>query len=80
MPDDIAWHVQVEAISYRDIQLSLGVDDAASILFATDSVKQAATMAGWRVALAVRPSKPAVPADASSKFKLVLSMAQSLDH
>lgn len=54
---------QVEAASYRNIALSLGVDSPSELLFATDNIKeaQAAAAAGWQVVLADRPGNAALP-------------------
>jgi len=45
--------VQVEAGSYKNIALSLGVDAPGDVLFATDNVHEAeaAVAAGWQVRL-----------------------------
>lgn len=53
----------MEAGSYRNIALSLGVDAPADLLFATDNLAeaQAAAAAGWQVVLADRPGNAAVP-------------------
>jgi methylthioribulose 1-phosphate dehydratase/enolase-phosphatase E1 len=56
---------KVEAASYKEIALSLGVDDASQVLFATDSLAEAvaASQAGMRVVLTARPGNNALPAD-----------------
>lgn len=70
--------MQVEASSYRNIALSLGVDAAEHICFATDSIKEAeaASQAGWQVALAVRPGNDALPAQ--HPFRVVTTMSELL--
>ena len=71
-------YMQVEAGSYHNIALSLGVDAAEQICFATDNIKEAeaASQAGWQVALAVRPDNEALPAQ--HPFRVVTSMSQLL--
>ena len=56
--------LQVEAGSYRNIALSLGVDSPDEVLFATDNIleAQAAAEAGWQVVLADRPGNKPLPA------------------
>jgi methionine salvage enolase-phosphatase E1 len=56
--------LQVEAGSYRNIALSLGVDSPEEVLFATDNILevQAAAEAGWQVVLADRPGNKPLPA------------------
>lgn len=70
----------MEASSYNNIALSLGVDSAAEVLFATDSVleAQAAAAAGWRVVLADRPGNKPLPADVS--FPVVQTIQEALAH
>ena len=72
--------LQVESQSYHEIALSLGTDSPSEILFATDNIKEAeaATMAGWQVALTVRPGNAALPADAQSRFRVITSMSDLL--
>lgn len=72
--------MQVEESSYKEIALTIGVDDPHSVLFATDSVKEAeaAAAAGWQVALTVRPGNPALPDSAAKSFRIVHSMADLL--
>ena len=72
---------QVESSSYKEIFLSLGLDDTKSVMFATDSIKEAeaAEKAGWSVALAVRPGNAPLPAEAASNFRIVKSMEELLD-
>lgn len=55
--------MQVESSSYQDIALSLGVDKPSLIMFATDSFDEAeaASAAGWRVALTIRPGNKPLP-------------------
>ena len=66
----------MEASSYRNIFLSLGLDKPQSVVFATDSPKEAeaATAAGWAVALVARPGNAALAPEASSKHRIVKSM------
>ncbi|KAL3130630.1 hypothetical protein ABBQ38_008024 [Trebouxia sp. C0009 RCD-2024] len=54
---------KVESSSYQDIALSLGVDKPSLIMFATDSFDEAeaASAAGWRVALTIRPGNKPLP-------------------
>ena len=56
--------VQVDSGSYRNIALSIGVDSATELLFATDNVAEAeaAAQAGWQVVLADRPGNKPLPA------------------
>jgi methylthioribulose 1-phosphate dehydratase/enolase-phosphatase E1 len=67
---------QVEAASYEDIALTLGVDDPAELLFVTDAPAEAraAAAAGWRAALAVRPGNVSLPA--TPCFPVVHSLAE----
>lgn len=53
----------MEAASYRNIALSLGVDSPDELLFATDNINEAraAAAAGWQVVLAERPGNAALP-------------------
>lgn len=71
---------QVEASSYKEILMSLGLDDEKSVLFATDNLREAeaAEEAGWSVALTVRPGNAALPPNATEKFSLVKSMDELL--
>lgn len=68
------WLRQVEANSYKEIALSIGVDSPAQILFATDNILEgyAAAAAGWQVAMTVRPGNKPLPAD--HKFRVVTTM------
>ncbi len=70
--------LQVEAASYRNIALSLGVDSPSELLFATDSVDEAkaAAQAGWRAVLADRPGNKPLPE--SCGFPSVTAMTQLL--
>jgi methionine salvage enolase-phosphatase E1 len=69
---------QVEAASYKEIALALGVDSPADILFATDALAeaQAADAAGWRAVLVERPGNKPLPA--GHKFRVISSMTQLL--
>lgn len=71
----------MEASSYKEIFLSLGLDDAKSVIFATDSYKEAeaADRAGWSVVLAKRPGNTALPPEAQ-RFRAVQSMAELLQY
>ena len=55
--------MQVEATSYNNIALSLGVDNPSQIMFATDNIAEAeaANKAGWQVGLTVRPGNKPLP-------------------
>jgi len=55
---------KVEARSYRDIALTLGVDEPSEILFATDVLGEAlaAKAAGWQAVLVCRPGNKPLPA------------------
>jgi methylthioribulose 1-phosphate dehydratase/enolase-phosphatase E1 len=68
-----------EAGSYANIQATLGVDDASSVLFATDVLAeaQAAAGAGWRAVLVTRPGNKPLP-DEGHGFRIVDSMTQLL--
>lgn len=69
---------KVEASSYDEIALALGVDHPGDILFATDLLleAQAASQAGWRAVVAVRPGNTALPQ--GHGFREVTTMAQLL--
>lgn len=71
----------MEAASYQEIYLSLGVDDPKSILFVTDSLKEAeaAEKAGWSVSLAKRSGNAALPLGAE-RFRIVESMTELLQY
>ena len=64
----------MEAKSYKEIALSIGVDSPSQILFATDNILEgyAAAEAGWHVAMTVRPGNKPLPAE--HKFRVVTSM------
>jgi methylthioribulose 1-phosphate dehydratase/enolase-phosphatase E1 len=61
---------KVEARSYADIALSLGVDAPARVLFLTDSLAEAvaARAAGMRAVLTLRPGNLALPPAAEHGF------------
>ena len=61
--EDTHVDMQVESSSYQNIALSLGVDKPSLIMFATDSFTEAeaASAAGWQVALTVRPGNKPLP-------------------
>lgn len=54
---------KVEATSYHNIQLTLGVDEPGQVLFATDILAeaQAAQAAGWQAVLVARPGNKPLP-------------------
>lgn len=66
--------LQVEASSYDEIALSLGVDQPSQIIFATDNIREAeaAAKAGWQVGLTVRPGNKPLPAQ--HPFRVIQSM------
>lgn len=66
--------LQVEAASYDNIALSLGVNKPAQIIFATDNIQEAeaASKAGWQVGLTVRPGNKPLPAQ--HNFRVIDSM------
>lgn len=68
----MAW--KVEARSYKEIALSIGVDSPSQILFATDNILEgyAAEEAGWQVAMTVRPGNTALPS--GHNFRVVTNM------
>lgn len=67
---------KVEASSYENIALNLGVDSSKNILFVTDNVAEAeaAIKSGWRAVLIDRPGNKPLPAAASSAFSVVTSL------
>lgn len=69
---------KAESASYTNILLSLGVDSAAEVLFATDVLAeaQAAAAAGWQAVLVERPGNKPLPA--GHGFRVVTSMQQLL--
>lgn len=69
---------KVDATSYSNIALSLGTDSSVDILFATDSLAeaQAATAAGWRAVLVVRPGNKVLPE--KHNFRVISSMQELL--
>ena len=71
--------MQIECSSYQDIALSLGVDKPSLILFATDSFAEAeaASAAGWQVALTVRPGNKPLPSRHS--FRIITSMKDLIE-
>ena len=66
--------LQLEATSYDNIALSLGVDNPLQIMFATDNITEAeaATKAGWQVGLTVRPGNKPLPEH--HDFRVIQSM------
>ncbi len=73
--------LQVEAQSYKEIELSLGVDEPSQIMFATDVYGEAvaASEAGWEAVLVVRPGNKPLPSDAAARFRIVESMEELLE-
>ncbi|CAL8467184.1 g6720 [Coccomyxa elongata] len=71
---------KIEAQSYKEIGLSLGIDKPSQILFATDVYGEAvaAKEAGWEAVLVVRPGNKPLPADAGAKFQVVDSLEELL--
>lgn len=68
-------------MSYKEISLSLGVDEPSQITFATDVYGEAvaARQAGWEAVLVVRPGNKPLPADAKDEFRVVESLEQLLE-
>eukprot|EP00208_Stichococcus_sp_RCC1054_P005924 CAMPEP_0206145728 /NCGR_PEP_ID=MMETSP1473-20131121/28286_1 /ASSEMBLY_ACC=CAM_ASM_001109 /TAXON_ID=1461547 /ORGANISM="Stichococcus sp, Strain RCC1054" /LENGTH=486 /DNA_ID=CAMNT_0053542035 /DNA_START=242 /DNA_END=1705 /DNA_ORIENTATION=- len=77
---DTSSGAKVEKESYDNIALSLGVDAPGDVLFATDSLPeaQAATAAGWRVALTVREGNKPLPESGLPTSQVISSMADLL--
>lgn len=73
--------LQVEAKSYKEIELSLGVDEPRLVTFATDVYGEAvaASEAGWEAVLVVRPGNKPLPADASGHFRVIESLEELLE-
>ena len=73
--------MQVEASSYENIALSLGVDSPSQVLFATDNPAEAeaAAAAGWAAVIVDRPGNKPLPAD-GLRFPVVNSMQEALAH
>ena len=69
---------KVEAASYADIVLSLGVDGPQRVLFVTDAIAEAraAAAAGLKVAITHRPGNVALPP--GHGFRVVKSLAELL--
>ena len=59
--DIVSCILQVEAASYKEISLSLGVDSGDEVLFATDILAEAvaAKEAGWNAVLQMLPRNSA---------------------
>lgn len=76
---DTSSGAKVNASSYDNIALSLGVDKPSQIIFATDSIleAEAAATAGWQVALTVRPGNKPLPAHHS--FRIIHSMQKLVE-
>lgn len=71
--------IQVEASSYENIALSLGVDSPTQVLFATDNPAEAeaAAAAGWAAVLVDRPGNKPLLAE-GLRFPVVKSMQEAL--
>ena len=72
---------QSEEKSYRNIAMSLGVDDPSQIMFATDIEAEAvaASAAGWGAVLVVRPGNKPLAKDGSAyKFRQLTSLEELL--
>ena len=71
---DTSSGAKVDAASYDDIALSLGVDSPADLLFATDVLKEAeaAAAAGWGVVVVDRPGNAPLPD--GHEFRVVTTM------
>lgn len=69
---------KMESRSYKDIALSLGVDDSSQILFATDVHAEAvaAQQAGWQAVIVSRPGNKPLPED--NPFRVITSMNELL--
>lgn len=69
---------KMEARSYKEIALNLGVDSTSEILFATDVHAEAvaAKEAGWQVVLVTRPGNKALPE--SHAFRVITTMQDLL--
>jgi len=72
--------LQVEASSYREIGLSLGVDSGEEIMFATDIYAEAvaAKKAGWNAVLVTRPGNKPLPANARQDFRIIENLEDLL--
>jgi len=72
--------LQVEASSYREIGLSLGVDSGEEVTFATDIYAEAvaAKEAGWNAVLVTRPGNKPLPATARKDFRIVETLEDLL--
>lgn len=72
---DTSSGVKVEAASYHNIALSLGVDDAQSLLFLTDNPAEAraALEAGWKATLVQRPGNKELSAEEAKSTTLITS-------
>lgn len=66
----------MEAASYKEIGLSLGLDSGEEVIFATDIYEEAvaAKATGWRAVLVSRPGNKPLPAKASSEFAVIESL------
>ena len=72
--------LQVEAGSYKEIGMSLGVDSDDEVTFATDILAEAmaAKEAGWSAVLVSRPGNKPLPASASSEFRIINTLEDLL--
>ena len=68
-----------EASSYEDIALTIGIDDASSVVFATDVLReaQAAKRAGWCPVIVVRPGNP--PINEQHDFTVARTLMDIID-
>ena len=73
-------NVQMEAASYTEIELSLGVDTGKEVIFATDIYAEAvaAKAAGWESVLVMRPGNKPLPVQASAEFPIIESLEDLL--
>ncbi|CAL5225286.1 g8085 [Coccomyxa viridis] len=71
---------KVDAGSYKEISLSLGVDSGDEVTFATDILAEAvaAKEAGWNAILVSRPGNKPLPANAASDFRVIESLEDLL--
>jgi methylthioribulose 1-phosphate dehydratase/enolase-phosphatase E1 len=71
---------KVDASSYKNILLTLGVNEPQQVLFATDVLAeaQAAQAAGWQAVLVDRPGNKPLPEEHG--FRVIETMSQLLQH
>ena len=72
--------LQVEASSYREIGLSLGVDSGDEVTFATDIYAEAvaAKEAGWNAVLVSRSGNKPLPANTRKDFRIIENLEDLL--